>query len=190
MLEIQTIRNFLPQEEFDNLIEYFQNKVTFKYGWSSSKNVSDMNHWNVDFIKSGSSNIDDIEPVLMSNPILDPIYQIWNRLKQDYLKNHVLIRCYANAHTFGVEGAPHTDSSRDDTRTTILYVVPEWRTEWAGETLFYTDTGQMAGGVLPEPNKLFTFDGGVVHCARSVSKLYNGLRITLMFKTRLIDENI
>lgn len=94
------------------------------------------------------------------------------------------MRCYANAHTFGIEGYPHTDSRKPGNVTTIFYINPQWKPEWAGETVFINDLGDIAHAVLPRPGRAVVFDGTIVHSARAVTRLCPALRVTLMFKTR------
>lgn len=94
------------------------------------------------------------------------------------------MRCYANAHTFGVEGYPHVDSRKPGNYTTIFYINPVWKPEWAGETIFMNDLGDIAHAVLPKPGRMVLFDGRIIHAARAVTRICPAMRVTLMFKTR------
>ena len=121
---------------------------------------------------------------MLANPDLAPIRDLWLKLKQEHLSGHALVRCYANAHTFGVEGYPHVDSRKPGNYTTIFYVNPMWKPEWAGETVFLNDMGDIAHAVLPKPGRMVMFDGRITHAARGLTRICPAMRVTLMFKTR------
>lgn len=176
--------NFLDAPAWDALSAYFKHTAAFRYGWYSAKEVSEFTHWHIDFLNRSGSNQDNYEHVLYANPAYKVIADVWTKLKAFHLKGHSLVRCYANAHTYGVEGAPHTDTKIYGNFTTILYVVPEWKSEWAGETAFFNVAGEITHSILPKPNRMITFDGTQVHAARALARICPGLRITLMFKTK------
>lgn len=176
--------DLLDPASWASLLQYFQNTVAFRYGWSSDKEVSEFSHWNHDFLRVPGNNQANMEVALYSNPAHQAIASVWTKLKDMHLKGHALVRCYANAHTYGVEGAPHIDSREDGNYTTILYIVPDWKAEWAGETVFFNDEGEIVESVLPKPNRAITFDGTQLHSARSLARICPNVRITLMFKTR------
>ncbi len=48
----------------------------------------------------------------MADTALAPIAALWAQLQDRVLPGHALVRCYANAHTFGIEGYPHVDSRK------------------------------------------------------------------------------
>lgn len=176
--------DLLDPASWASLLHYFKTSVAFRYGWASDKEVSEFSHWNCDFLGAQGNNQVNLESSLYANSAMQPIASVWNKLKDLHLKGHALVRCYANAHTYGVEGAPHYDSREDGNFTTILYIVPEWKAEWAGETVFFNDEGEIVCSVLPKPNRAITLDGTQLHAARSLARICPNVRITLMFKTR------
>lgn len=183
-MERFTLKNdFLAKEQLDPLQAFFQSNVFWTYGWQSEINKNPFGHWNHDFLKTKRSNQEDAEHVLLENETLAPIRELWLQLKANILEGHSLVRCYANAHTFGVEGYPHTDSRTPGNYTTICYVNPVWKPEWAGETIFLNDMGDIAHAVLPKPGRVVVFDGRIVHAARGLSRICPAMRVTLMFKT-------
>jgi Rps23 Pro-64 3,4-dihydroxylase Tpa1-like proline 4-hydroxylase len=186
MEQFAQYNDFVPTEELVNLQGFFQENVFWKFGWQSNKNHADapFSHWNHDFLATSNTNQDDCSDKLLSDPALTPIADLWKRLQLEKLSNHALVRCYANAHTFGVEGYPHTDSRKPGNYTTVIYINPQWKPEWAGETVFINDLGDIAYAVLPRPGRAVIFDGRIVHSARAVTRLCPALRVTLMFKTR------
>ena len=161
----------LPPELFKAVSHTVEN-AGWKYGWRSNKGMG-YAHWNHDFGGGTPENGLDVSAAL-SGPIADA----WNHLRP---ANSVLLRCYANAHTYGCEGYPHTDSSRPIDQTIVLYTVRQWRREWGGETVLY-DGDRIVHSELPKPNGGVIFPGAMLHAARGVSRICPDLRTTLMFK--------
>jgi Rps23 Pro-64 3,4-dihydroxylase Tpa1-like proline 4-hydroxylase len=183
MNRFNQIDGYLPEKQLSALQDFFQTHVFWTYGWQSNKDKTPFGHWNHDFLKTSRTNEEDHEYLLLSDPGLAPIRELWLRLKEDHLHGHALVRCYANAHTFGIEGYPHTDSRKPGNYTTIFYVNPIWKPEWAGETVFLNDLGDISSAVLPKPGRAVIFDGRITHAARALSRVCPALRVTLMFKT-------
>lgn len=174
---------YLANEQLEALQNFFQSNVFWTFGWQSNKDQASFGHWNHDFLKKGLENQIDSEHDLLNNESLAPICDLWLQLKADHLQGHSLVRCYANAHTFGVEGSIHGDSRSPGNYTTICYVNPMWKPDWAGETVFLNDLGDIWQAVLPKPGRVVTFDGRIKHAARALSRSSPALRVTLMFKT-------
>jgi hypothetical protein len=174
MLDFTVYENLLTEELLlaaDSEIK----KTRWQYGWKSDKAL-EFCHWNMDFGKANGLNNLDITSSLPSN-----IARIWTYLQFKYLKDYRLIRCYANSHTFGVEGYPHTDSNKVGEKTFVIYMNKEWQRNWGGETMLY-DGDSIAHAELPKRNKALLFDGRDWHCARGVTRICPEQRITLMFK--------
>jgi SM-20-related protein len=124
----------------------------------------------------------EIEEELARNaPILSGM---WQALKGGPLQGAALARCYANGMAGGVEGGLHLDSNIESHLTCIYYPHPEWRPDFAGETVLFNPAGDdIIGSIYPRPNRLAVFAGTIPHVARPMSRRCNGLRISLMFKT-------
>lgn len=185
MNRFSQIDDYLPTDQLSAVQDFFQTNVFWTYGWPSNKDKTPFGHWNHDFLQTHRTNQEDHEHLLLANPDLAPILALWLKLKEEHLRGHSLVRCYANAHTFGVEGYPHVDSRKPGNYTTIFYVNPMWKPEWAGETVFLNDMGDIANAVLPKPGRIVMFDGRVTHAARALSRICPAMRVTLMFKTRV-----
>lgn len=170
--------------ELNSLQSFFQSQVLWTFGWQSSKDKTPFGHWNHDFLKTNRHNQDNKQAELLENTALQPLHGVWQKLKATHLQGHALVRCYANAHTFGVEGYPHVDSRKPGNYTTIFYLNPIWKPEWAGETVFMNDMGDIAHAVLPKPGRMVLFDGRITHAARAVTRICPAMRVTLMSKTR------
>ena len=174
MSELRVIEDFLP-EELATQIERALANVPWYHGWRSNHNLG-YGHWNHTIASGASWNSRDI-----SDLIPEPFSTAWRVILEKYLPGYALIRCYANAHTYGVEGYPHGDSWRSEDLTVVLYVNREWKREWAGETVIF-EKDSIAVSALPKFNRAVIFPGSMLHAARSVSRICPQLRRTLMFK--------
>jgi 2OG-Fe(II) oxygenase superfamily len=172
--KIQSVADFLPSgivSELDNLIA----ESGWNYGWKSNTKIG-YSHWNIDFAGGIVENGLDVE-----NQLPPQAQQAWQHVEAQYFPNHRLIRCYANAHTYGVEGYPHTDSLRQSDQTVVVYLNKSWRREWGGETLIYHgDT--IVHAQLPRRNTALIFPGNCWHASRGVTRICPDLRVSFMFK--------
>lgn len=183
-MKVDQCDDYVHGDELRSLQAFFEASVRWTFGWPSNAERVPFGHWNHDFLQTRRTNQENVEHLLFEDPGLRPLREIWQRLKEDRFAGHSLVRCYANAHTFGVEGYPHTDSRLPGNHTAILYVNPAWYPEWAGETVFFNDEGDIFKAVLPKSGRLVVFDGRVLHAARGLSRICPAMRVTLMFKTR------
>jgi predicted 2-oxoglutarate/Fe(II)-dependent dioxygenase YbiX len=127
-----------------------------------------------------SKELENISPVISN---------LWKQLKESPICwGHSLIRAYANAHTYGIEGYPHKDAEDRNNFTTMIYCNPTWKKEWGGETVFWGRNGNTRRAVTPSPFKIIQFRGDMLHAARPLTRDCKELRITLMFKTKRIVE--
>jgi hypothetical protein len=91
---------------------------------------------------------------------------------------------YLNGYTYGTDGYFHADSLRPDEHTTILYVNDYWEPDWAGETVFLDEHGDIIKAVLPRRNRAVIFPSDIQHAGRAVSRKCVVLRKALVFKAR------
>lgn len=152
--------------------------ASWKFGWKSNV-AKDHGHWNVDIGKGGRHNTVSIE-----HNLPDIFMEVWHKVNNAFFNGEgTLVRCYANRHTYGTEGYIHTDTERVADRTCVIYLNEEWDANWGGETAFFTpDKSDIIASVLPRFGRVAIFDGNVPHCARALTKEFNGVRTTLMFK--------
>lgn len=169
-----SIDDVIPQSLIESILEHIKNSG-WSYGWRSQRDI-EYAHWNIDFAGADSSNGLDI-----SQALPDCMNQLWQHLQTTRFPDTVLLRCYTNSHTYGVEGYPHTDSIRSGEQTLVIYLNREWRREWGGETMIY-DGQRVAHAELPSFNQGLVFDSDRYHCARGVTRICPEQRITLMFK--------
>lgn len=178
------IDGFLPGEDFERLATFFQD-TTWKFGWGSNTIGESYLYWNRHFAGEGKSTMASCEEELHSNVAAQPVRDTWRMLKEKVLPNHTLIRCYANAHTFGLDGTIHRDNNVDvDATTTIIYCHRLWPLPWGGEIIFYNDDNDgIINAVIPKPGRVVIFKGSVPHAAKSPARVCRGLRISLVFKS-------
>lgn len=140
-------------------------------------------HWSIIFggVKFQNDNYYDCEDEL--NEI---IKSIWCNLKIKYFKDDVLVRCYANGITKGIDQKIHTDDYHSSSKTCIVYINEQWNIDWGGETIVWDkEKRQITKSYLPKSNTILIIPGNCYHGVRPVSSYCDELRITLMFKTRL-----
>lgn len=71
----------------------------FTYGWRSHPD-NGFSHWNMVFAGAAMNNRVDVEHEIPDVPLL-----VWRHIQPRYMpETPVLMRCYSNAHTYGVEG--------------------------------------------------------------------------------------
>jgi SM-20-related protein len=94
----------------------------------------------------------------------------------------VVLRQYANGHTFGQGGKAHTDDHREGSFTLLVYPMAEWRPEWEGDTVYFAPDGSIAQRVSPKPRRAVLFDARVPHAGLAPSQSFTGLRRSVAFK--------
>lgn len=179
---ITTKDELIPADLLAPCIDYLK-KANWVYGWHSNKNLP-YSHWNVDISKTAIDHSEEVKHKIP--PEFQRLWAILN--KEIFLNKATLVRCYSNRHTFGTEGYIHTDTEREGDYTCVIYLNKKWEANWGGETAFYTyDNSEILGAVLPKFGRLVVFPGNIPHCARSITKMCNDVRTTLMFKA-IVDE--
>jgi hypothetical protein len=188
MKSIQVFDRLIQRPLLAALQQYFAREVRWKYGWPQGLN-DPFTHWNFDFLDTGLHNQDDMEQRLLERPQCGLLAQVWNILRDGPLHGQILLRCYANAHTYGVEGYPHTDTvdkGQVDNYTAVLYLNPHWKAAWAGELDIFDESGDTIFSVAPRPGRVAVIPGEIMHAARGVSRSCPAVRICLAFKSRLV----
>jgi len=170
----QVFNNFLPQGIADTLHQYVED-IQWSYGWKSNVGMG-YPHWHYSITETELRNGLDI-----SENLPGPVNAAWQFIRSNVLQDYRLIRCYANGHTHGVEGYPHTDSDREHDITIVVYMNKLWKREWGGETVIY-DGDMITLAAQPSFNRALVFRADQFHCARAVGRLCPDLRKTVMFK--------
>ena len=95
-----------------------------------------------------------------------------------------VLRQYANGHTFGQGGRPHTDDSTPGTYTLLYYPMPQWHKDWDGGTVFQEKDGEVISTIQYKPNRAVLFDARILHYGRAPSRMFLGLRVTVAYKLK------
>ena len=83
----------------------------------------------------------------------------------------------------GMDAYPHYDSTSNEDVTVIVYLCgPYWNISCGGETVIYNKSNDIIASAVPRQNRIFAFKSNMLHSARSVTKICEMQRITLMFK--------
>jgi SM-20-related protein len=173
-------------------INSFLHEPGWKFGWKSNSKNDTFSFWHKHFAgarESGDAHQYECAAELEQNAPV--IYGAWVYIAHRHFSNgERLVRCYANAHTYGSDGTLHTDSHAPDSCTAIYYPHDRWSPNWGGETVFF-DAGNrdIVACAYPRPNRLVIFSGTIPHAARGVTRTCPVLRVTLMFKTFAPEAN-
>lgn len=178
-------------------VREFLDAPGWKFGWKSQAKKDPFSFWHKHFAghvhpdhgwidpppdEEERGRVDRAAELARNAPV---IHALWQGLQATLMDGHRLVRCYANAFSFGCDGTLHTDSRRPDSYTAIYYPNDHWEPDWGGETIFFnTAKTDIVGAVYPKPNRLVMFNGTIPHVARGLARGCPALRITLMFKTQ------
>jgi SM-20-related protein len=184
--KIVVLDDVLPSDVYENLAQFIANE-TMSYGSRSNSRTDPHGHWSRKFVSAGRHNLADVSYLLDGE--FDAINVAWKFLNVTHLKNSVLIRCYLNGYTYGTDGYFHSDSNRADEHTAIVFMNNEWEPDWAGETVFLDERGDIVRSVLPKRNRAIVFPARLWHAGRGVSRKCVELRQTLIFKVRKTRSN-
>lgn len=144
-------------------------------------------HWYYPLISADDLYRDDVEPTFRTFPdSLSPVIEAWDCVKAAIDSRVRLYECTISANTFGAEGFPHYDIDDQERRRNhglvLIYCNPEWKIEWAGETVFFDDAGEIASAIIPKPGRVVIVRGDRKHVGRSVSRICPYDRRVLVFK--------
>lgn len=181
--EIMVLDDFLPPDLYQNL-EWSVANETLSYGIRSNSRTDPHGHWSRRFVTAGHSNLADVAYLLEGVEEFAALHAAWNFIQRTRLNDNVLLRCYLNGYTYGTDGYFHSDSSRPDEQTLIVFMNPEWDPDWAGETVFLDERRDIIRSVLPRRNRAVIFPSRLLHAGRGVSRKCVALRQTLVFKVR------
>ena len=178
--KVQLFDDVLPPGLYEELVAASRS-LGWGFGWRAPGNP-DALYWHHEVGFSQKANVEDISSRVREHPVnAFAVFMDWLRSRLEPPGTRVL-RYYLNAHTYGTDGWPHTDSDRADDLTAILFLNPEWRGEWAGETVIFDNKGEIRLSVLPRANRLLIFPSNLVHAPRPLSRACSGLRVVLVVK--------
>jgi SM-20-related protein len=185
--DISVHDNFLSKSEQAELFSFLSGPG-WAFGAYSDPNPGSSRYWYKHFAGIVRDEREKIETGRFEGQLAQSvplISKMWCLLRSNLLREHMLLRCYANGYPSGSEGGVHIDSNLHGDFTSIYYPHESWNANFGGETIFFNGNGNdILKAVFPKPNRLVVFPGLIPHVARGVSRSCPVLRITLMFKTR------
>ena len=180
--QISVLDGFFPESLNKRVEEYFTT-VEWKYGTKSVKTMmrDSLPHWSKYFCSAEDSGKGiPLNTVQFSEELIQTMFET---LKPHLPPDAHLLRCYANGQTYGTDSKLHADDMRPNTFTVLYYPMETWRSDWAGETVFWNrETQELDTSIHPKSNRLVIFPSQYWHGARPVSRYCEELRITLMWK--------
>jgi len=167
---IKKIDNFIEKEENDKLCAFFSN---LKYSFEGRNNTN-LSKKFIKYLKE-----DNLEE--------DKLKKIADNLLKKFGLFHLvdLKRAYSNLQTYGYHGEFHRDEGAKELNevfTVMFYLTNEWNADYAGETVFINDFGDIIFSILPQPMRAVVFDGYYLHAPRPLSKICHVPRIVVTFK--------
>ena len=181
--------NCFPEQLAKDLESYLRSAPWY-WGFYSHKSMMQKSspHWSIIFAgpKNKSQEFYDCEKELDG-----VIKSLWDYIKPQFLENDMLVRCYANGVTPGMDQKLHTDDLYPGSKTCIVYINEQWTADWGGETIVWDkDKRLITNSYLPKFRSTLIIDGSCWHGVRPASTNYcSDLRMTVMFKTRPSDWN-
>jgi hypothetical protein len=181
-LQPQIIDNQIPAPIFQRLLEAAP-RIPWHFGWTSPSNKA-ARYWHHEIGYGQKENTVCIRANIDRHPVKTFAHYVdW--LRNELVGSSVLLRYYLNAHTYGVDGSPHTDSDRPGEVTIVTYLTSVWHPVWAGGTVIYGEESAITLSALPRANRLVLFPSDLLHGPEPLSRFFNGLRIVLVAKFRL-----
>ena len=174
--QVKVIDNFLDEENYSKLVQFID-----KHHDGYEEATYRPTRW-----IPGHKSIGEAANTswFWTMPVTDVFYfsttllQVINKkLKQE----HTLERVYFNGMSFGQNAEFHLDDTRDEARTLLLYVLPCYKWEWGGHTMFL-DEQHKDFSVAPCPNRATYFPARILHKAFSFVENSAPLRVSLAFK--------
>jgi SM-20-related protein len=188
MEHIQVIDGLLTEQDELDIEHFFATLDKWSYGQKSilTSFRQSLPHWTVYFLKDDLEKGTGVHNVTFDKACIQKLYEL---ILPRIPRNSKLLRCYANAHTYGVDGRIHYDDHRENTTTCIFYPMKDWLVDWGGETIFWDkESREITKSVIPKSNRLLIFKSTMWHGVRPLSRYCESLRVTLMFKFLHPDE--
>jgi SM-20-related protein len=175
----RVIENALPQEMFAKL-QAAGKKWHFGFPEGAEPGVN--SYWTYRPVHDKKTNLADLT-VAHANSRDPELFYAWAVVSEHYLpKGYRLIRAYWNCYNYGMWGTFHQDGPRPDEITTVIYMMPKWDPNWAGETVVASGNGYEC--CMPAPNRAFLFPSSAKHVARASSRSCPMPRTIIVLRAR------
>jgi SM-20-related protein len=188
---ILVIDNLLEEKLANRVSQELLDNKTWSCNWRTipSRFTEDPKQWHWHrSIWNDKSNMPELqEGEMIGHPNISLLWEEASRALLDRFGFAFLpVRAYANAHTYGVDGAMHTD---DGDITVIYYSSPNWKIEWEGGTALYNEAADDCIKYCSYKfNRLFAFPAAINHKPMPVTKECKDIRTVIVFKT-IVDIN-
>jgi Rps23 Pro-64 3,4-dihydroxylase Tpa1-like proline 4-hydroxylase len=181
---VQVFDDAVPADLYADLAQIAPN-LRWTFGWRAA--IAEARYWHHEVAGGGKHNTQDMTDNVRRYPI--PVfarYVDWLRAEMAPAETS-LLRLYLNAHTFGTDGSPHTDTDREREITLVLFLNRGWKPEFGGETVVFDAAGEIEKSVMPKENRLLAFPSDRLHAPRPLSKIFGGLRMVLVAKLGIAE---
>ena len=115
---------------------------------------------------------------------------LFNTLQERIGRRYSLNSVYANGQTHGQSGSWHVDiegAKTNDYFTVLYYLNDCWDMEWGGATVFRHENTYDNSFFIP--NSAILFNSTIEHVGLEPTIHYNGLRMTIAFKLKEINND-
>lgn len=180
---IRVIDDALPKEMMEQLLQFYYGEY-WKSDWVTSG--TDYYFWGRNFGGAGNAiEIDNIESQLNNTEESKTLGRIWHYIRDHYVPDQVLLRIAGAAYTNGSDGYIHVDNAQPDYLSMLIYIHPEWKTEWGGEIAYYTpDRTDIIKFVSPMAGRLVIAPGFIPHRPFAPGRDVNHLRACINYRSR------
>lgn len=171
----------LAHDDAVTLSDNFHKNKEWTTGWSSSKKSgTEQWHWHRSIWQDRKNMPELLLDIMDEDP---DIKILWNNINEQLMKVYKQsfrpIRAYANAHTYGVDGATHID---DGDVTAIYYPCQDWNPEWEGGTGLFSKEDECIKYCRYKFNRVLAFPARTRHKAMPLAKECMKLRTVIVFK--------
>ena len=178
---LQVLDDAVPDALYGDLMASLA-RIGWRFGWRARN--PNARYWHHEVGGGQKENTEDVGERVRRHPVQAfRDYMDWFRAGLGQPVS--VLRFYLNAHTYGTDGSPHTDTERQGEHTIICYLTNRWESEWSGETVLFDREQDALAAVLPRRNRLAIFPSDVLHAPRPLARSFAGLRVVLVMKVRL-----
>jgi SM-20-related protein len=168
--------NIFEEEVFGKLMAA---RKDWHFGFPEGGEPGVNSYWTYRPLHDKKTNLADLS-FLPQNPEL---FLAWDIARQRFVPpGYRLIRGYWNCYNYGMWGTFHQDGPRPDEITTVIYMMPKWDPNWAGETVVASGNGYEC--CMPAPNRAFLFPSSAKHVARASSRSCPMPRTIIVLRAR------
>ena len=165
--DLYIVDNLFTRQYHDYLYSYTSNMNNYQIGFADS----DVLERSIHKYYTAQFHNEDIA----YTHFFEEVYK--NKKVKEFLTGKKLIRATVNSSTASQVNFPHTHHKQ---WSLVYYINPDWKPEWAGETLFYNeDLSEIVYASIYKPNRCIIFHGSIPHSLRCQSNIAPNYRFSL-----------